>query len=341
MEASSTQKPGAGRKSSANGGKGRKSSPKSSKKSKPTPALESFNPATGELVGTVETITPAKVQGIVDDVAEVQPFWAALSLDDRARYMRRAIDVLLEDLDEIAELLSNEQGKPRVESYTMEILPTVDSLKWIADNGPEILSDEKLSMPMFLKSKSAKFTYEPIGVVGVIAPWNYPWSIPFGEVAIALMCGNGVVLKPASLTPLIGERIQGVFERAGVPEGLVRTVHGGGQVGNALVESTTAKVFFTGSVEVGRRVGAAASERLKGSVLELGGKDPMIVLDDANLRNAIAGCAWGGFANAGQTCSGIERVYVMRGVAGRFVDGLVAAARNLRLGDPVGADTEI
>ncbi len=129
------------------------------------------------------------------------------------------------------------------------------------------------------------------------------------------MCGNGVVLKPASLTPLIGQRIQEVFERAGLPEGLVRVVHGGGAVGNALVESSAAKIFFTGSVEVGRRVGVACAERLKGSVLELGGKDPMIVCADANLPNAISGCLWGGFANAGQTCSGIERVYVVREVA--------------------------
>src|SRR4029077_559141 len=235
MEASRTRKTGTSRKSSPNGSK---SSAKSSKgKSKPKPALESFSPATGELIGAVETITPAKVQGVVDDVAEVQPFWAALSLEDRARYMRRAGDVLLEDLDEIADLLTNEQGKPRVESYTMELLPTVDSLKWIADNGPGILSDEKLSMPLFLKSKSAKITFEPIGVVGVIAPWNYPWSIPFGEVAIALMCGNGVVLKPASLTPLIGDRIRQTFEKAGLPEGLIRTVHGGGRIGDALVKS--------------------------------------------------------------------------------------------------------
>src|SRR5215208_3640707 len=207
MEASSSRKTRSSRKSSPNGSKSTKSSAKPSKP-KAKSALESFNPATGELIGSVETITPAKVQGIVDDVAEVQPFWAALSLDDRARYMRRAGDVLLAELDQIAELLTNEQGKPRVESYTMEILPTVDALKWIADNGPDILSDEKLSMPVMLKSKSARFTFEPLGVVGVIAPWNYPWSIPFGEVAIALMAGNGVVLKPASLTPLIGERIR-------------------------------------------------------------------------------------------------------------------------------------
>ena len=175
----------------------------------------------------------------------------------------------------------------------------------------------------------------------MIAPWNYPWTIPLSEVAIALMCGNGVVLKPASLTPLIGQRIQDVFERAGLPEGLVRVVHGGGAVGNALVESSAAKIFFTGSVEVGRRVGVACAERLKGSVLELGGKDAMIVCADANLPNAISGCLWGGFANAGQTCSGIERVYVVREVAESFVEGVVAGARSLRVGDPLDWDTEI
>jgi acyl-CoA reductase-like NAD-dependent aldehyde dehydrogenase len=345
MEASRTRKTGTSRKSSPNGSKGTKSAKSSAKdskaKAKPKPALESFNPATGELVGTVETITPAKVQGIVDDVAEVQPFWAALSLEDRARYMRRAIDVLLAEVDEIAELLTNEQGKPRVESYTMEILPTVDSLKWIADNGPSILSDEKLSMPVILKSKSAKFTYEPIGVVGVIAPWNYPWSIPFGEVAIALMCGNGVVLKPASLTPLIGERIRQTFEKAGLPEGLIRTVHGGGRIGDALVKSTAGKIFFTGSVEVGRKVGVECAKRMKGSVLELGGKDPQIVCADADLANAVSGAVWGGFANAGQTCSGIERVYVVDEVADQFLDGVVRETERLTVGDPREWTTEI
>ena len=346
MEASSsskttrTRKAGSSRKSGPNGSKSAASSGKGSK-AKPQPALESFNPATGELIGTVETITPAKVQGIVDDVAEVQPFWAALTLEDRARYMRRAVDVLLADLDEIADLLTNEQGKPRVESYTMELLPTVDSLKWIADNGPSILSDERLSMPLFLKSKSAKLTFEPIGVVGVIAPWNYPWSIPFGEVAIALMAGNGVVLKPASLTPLIGDRIRQTFEKAGLPEGLIRTVHGGGRIGDALVKSTAGKIFFTGSVEVGRKVGVECAKRMKGSVLELGGKDPQIVCADADLANAVSGAVWGGFANAGQTCSGIERVYVVDQVADAFLEGVVRETKRLTVGDPRGWTTEI
>jgi acyl-CoA reductase-like NAD-dependent aldehyde dehydrogenase len=304
--------------------------------------LESFSPTTGERVGAVPTVDPGEVQAIVDDVASVQPFWAQLPLSDRGRYMRRAAQAIIDDLDGLATLLSSEQGKPINEAYVMELLPTIDALHWIADNGEQILDDERIKQPqIFFRQKKAWFSYEPLGVVGVIAPWNYPWSIPFGEVAIALMCGNGVVLKPASLTPLIGQRIQTIFERAGVPEGLVRTVHGGGAVGNALVESSAAKIFFTGSVEVGRGVGTACAEQLKGCVLELGGKDPQIVLADANLANAISGCLWGGFANAGQTCSGIERVYVMREVAERFTQGVVEGAKALRVGDPLSFDTEV
>ena len=304
--------------------------------------LESFNPATGELVGSVATITPEQVQGVVDDVARIQPAWAELSLADRARYMRRVADALLDDIDDIAELLVKEQGKPRAEAYTMELLPTVDALHWCAKAGPKILADEKVRMTQaFTLSKSGRFSYEPIGVVGVIAPWNYPWSIPFGEVAIALMAGNGVVLKPASLTPLLGEAIRRVFEKGGLPEGLVRVVHGGGVIGDALAKSSVGKVFFTGSVEVGRKVGEVCAQRLKGSVLELGGKDPMIVCADADLDNAISGALWGGFANAGQTCSGIERVYVMREVADRFVDGVARGAQQLRLGNPIEWETEI
>jgi acyl-CoA reductase-like NAD-dependent aldehyde dehydrogenase len=322
-------------------GKRTRGSSNSKRSSSKATTLESYNPATGELVGSVETLTPRKVQAVVDDVAEIQPFWAQLSLDDRARYMRRAADVLLDELDDLAELLTREQGKPRVESYSMELLPTIDALKWMADAGPEILADEKVPFPQaFLKTKRAKFVYEPIGVVGVIAPWNYPWSIPFQEVAMALMAGNGVVLKPASLTPLIGERIRLLFERAGFPEGLVRTVHGGGRIGDALVKSSAGKIFFTGSVEVGRKVGIECAKRMKGSVLELGGKDPQIICADADLANAVSGSVWGGFANAGQTCSGIERVYVHEDVADRYLDGVVRETERLTVGDPTEWTTE-
>jgi acyl-CoA reductase-like NAD-dependent aldehyde dehydrogenase len=303
--------------------------------------LESRNPATGESIGSVAITPPEDVQALVDAVAKVQPFWAQLTLADRGGYLERAAQVVIDEGDEIRDLLVSEQGKPRNEAFSMEVLPTIDALRWISHAGAEILADEKIPMPqVFLKTKRSAFTYEPLGVIGVISPWNYPWSIPFGEVALALMAGNGVVLKPASPTPLIGQRIQRVFERAGVPAGLVRVAHGPG-TGWALVQSSVGKVFFTGSVETGRSVGEACARQLKGSVLELGGKDPMIVLADANLDHAVAGAAWGGFANAGQTCSGIERVYVMREVAERFIARVVGAAQRLRIGDPMSWDTEI
>ena len=306
-----------------------------------TDRLESFSPTTGERLGAVEITPPDEVPSIVRAVAKVQPFWAQLTLQDRARYLERAAQVVIDEGDEIRDLIVREQGKPRNEAFAMEVLPTIDALSWIAAAGQEILADEKISMPqLFLKTKASAFTYEPLGVIGVISPWNYPWSIPFGEVALALMAGNGVVLKPASLTPLIGDRIARVFERAGVPDGLVRVIHGPG-TGSALVGADVAKVFFTGSVQTGRSVGEECARRLKGSVLELGGKDPMVVLSDANIEHAIAGALWGGFANAGQTCSGIERAYVLREVSERFIAGVVAGAQRLRVGDPLGWDTEI
>ena len=306
-----------------------------------TTMLESLNPASGAVLGSVQATAPGDVQAVVEAVAKVQPFWSQLTLRDRARYMERAAQVLIDESDEIRDLIVAEQGKPRNEAFSMEILPTIDALHWIAREGQDLLADEKVRMPqLFLKTKQTAFTYEPLGVIAVISPWNYPWSIPLGEIAMALMAGNGVVLKPASLTPLIGERIGRVLERAGVPEGLVRVIHGPG-TGPALVESSVAKVFFTGSVDAGRGVGEACARQLKGSVLELGGKDPMIVLPDANLDHAIAGALWGGFANAGQTCSGIERVYVLDEVAERFLSGVVSGARALRVGDPTRWDTEI
>ncbi len=303
--------------------------------------LQSLNPATGAPIGSVPITRPEAVSAVVEAVATVQPFWAQLTLGDRARYLERAAQVLIDEADEICELIVREQGKPLNEAFSMEVLPTIDALRWISRAGVELLADEKIRMSQwFLRTKSSAFTFEPLGVIGVISPWNYPWSIPFGEVALALMAGNGVVLKPASLTPLIGERIAKVFERAGIPEGLVRVVHGPG-TGSAVVRSRAAKIFFTGSVETGRGVGEECARQLKGSVLELGGKDPMIVLPDANLDHAVAGALWGGFANAGQTCSGIERVYVLREVADRFIAGVVEGAGRLRIGDPRAWDTEI
>src|SRR5256886_16081923 len=160
-------------------------------------ALDSFSPATGERLGSVPTVAPEAVQGIVDDVAQVQPFWAQLPFADRSRYMRRTAQVIIDEIDDIRDLIAREQGKTRVEAYTMELLPTIDALHWIAAQGPDILGTERVRTPQpFFWTKRASFAYEPLGVVGVIAPWNYPWTIPLGEVARALMAGDRPGLQP-------------------------------------------------------------------------------------------------------------------------------------------------
>jgi succinate-semialdehyde dehydrogenase/glutarate-semialdehyde dehydrogenase len=289
----------------------------------------------------VPVTPPDQVQAVVAQVAAVQPIWAQLPLGDRARYLERAAQVVIDEGDEIRDLIVREQGKPRNEAFSMEVLPSIDALHWIARAGPEILGDERLPMDqLYLRSKSAAVALEPLGVVAVISPWNYPWSIPLGQIALALMAGNGVVLKPASLTPLVADRIARAFARAGLPDGLLRVIHGPG-TGAALVESDVAKVFFTGSVETGRAVGEQCARGLKGSVLELGGKDAMVVLADADLEHAVAGALWAGFANAGQSCAGIERVYVMEEVAEEFIARAVEGARGLRVGDPLQWETEV
>jgi succinate-semialdehyde dehydrogenase/glutarate-semialdehyde dehydrogenase len=252
--------------------------------------------------------------------------------------MRRVSDVLLEDLDEIAELLTNEQGKPRVESYTMEILPTVDSLNWIADHGPDILSDEKLSMPPILKMKRAKFTYEPIGVVGVIAPWNYPWSIPFGEVAIALMAGNGVVLKPEP------DAVDRRADQADLREGRVpgrpgRTIHGGGRVGTRWSSRAPGR-SSSPDRSSRRKVGVECAKRMKGSVLELGSRirrssAPMPISPTRSRAPS------GADSRTPARHAPIERVYVHRDVADEFLDGVVRETERLTVGEPREWTTEI
>jgi acyl-CoA reductase-like NAD-dependent aldehyde dehydrogenase len=192
----------------------------------------------------------------------------------------------------------------------------------------------RVSQALF-PGKRARWAYEPLGVVAVLGPAAEPLATPLGDVAVALMAGNGVVLKPSPRAILAGERIGRVFARAGLPPGLLQIVHGHADAGRALVDARgVAQVRFTGSLAAGRDVGEACARSLKRAVLETGGRDVALVLADAPLERSIAGIAWGAFANAGQSGGSVERAIVLRDVAGPFVDGVVAAARALRVGDP-------
>jgi succinate-semialdehyde dehydrogenase/glutarate-semialdehyde dehydrogenase len=301
-------------------------------------SLTPLNPATLEPVGSVSVSAPEDVTEAVGDARVVAERWGESSFAERRALLKRVAESVLEHADEIAATVTAETGKPLVESFTAELFVALDNLVWAASNLGRVLGPERLRYHQpHLRHKRGWLFYEPLGVVGVISPWNFPFGIPFTQTAFAVAAGNAVVVKPSELTPLSGEWVERLF-----PNGLVRVVQGGGEVGEALVRAPgTAKVVFTGSGETGRRVASVAGERLRPVTLELGGKDPMLVFEDADLDRAISGALWGAFANCGQVCSGVERIYVARPLHEAFVEELARRAQALRIGRGEDLRTEL
>jgi acyl-CoA reductase-like NAD-dependent aldehyde dehydrogenase len=297
--------------------------------------FESRNPATGAVLGRVTVTQPERIDEVVAAVGQVQPLWALLRIEDRARYMRRMAQAIIDELDELVEAIGREQGRPRAEVATLELLPAIDALIWIADDGAKVLGGRRVGIHRSMSlARRARIAYEPYGVIGVIGAGSAPFAQPLGQIAGALLAGNGVVFKPARRACLTGERIARVLARADLPEGLVTLVHGDARVGVALAQAPVAKVLFTGSPTVGREVARACVSREKEVTVELGGKDAMLVLADCNVARAAEGALWAGCAGAGQARGSVERVYVAREVSERFTERLVAGARALVVGDP-------
>ena len=298
--------------------------------------LRPLNPATLEPVGAAVPVTSAaELEEAVAEGRAAQSEWERRALAHRALLLRDAAQVLLDSADEIVASIVAETGKPRVEALTAEVLVAAETLAWLAASIPRALRPERLPLTQrYLAHKRAWLLYEPLGVVGVVSPWNFPFGIAFSQAASALAAGNAAVVKPSELTPHSGAWVEAVFRRAGAPQGLVRTIQGpGATVGDALVGHRGIDiVVFTGSSEVGRHVAVRAAERLAPAILELGGKDPMLVLDDADVDRAVAGALWGSFANCGQVCSGIERIYVMEPLYEAFCERLAGRVASLRLG---------
>jgi acyl-CoA reductase-like NAD-dependent aldehyde dehydrogenase len=304
--------------------------------------LQARSPATGELLGSVPTTPAADVAQVVGEVAKVQPLWALLRLQERARYMRRMAQSVIDDFDELQLLLAREQGRPGAEVAALELLAAIDALIWIAEDGADVLGGRRVPVHRSMSLvKRGRIAYEPYGVVAVIGAGSAPFAQPLGQIAGALLAGNGVAFKPAARAALAGERVARLLARAGLPEGLVRIMHGGGEVGQALTRAPVDKVLFTGSPAVGRAVAQECVSREKEVAVELGGKDAMLVLADANLTRAVAGALWAGCAAAGQARGSLERVYVAREVHERFLAALVAGARALRVGDPAQAGVQV
>src|SRR5882724_6152950 len=302
----------------------------------------SRDPATGEVIGRVPITSVDEVQAAVARARQVQPLWANQSFKERARVVLKAREIVLAEIEDIALLISRETGKPVPEAISMEIAPTLDLMYYFANHIAKLLKPQKIDIGQYgLMGRSSTIIYQPLGVVGIISPWNFPWATPLDEVVMALMAGNTVVLKPSELTPLTGLKLKEVLDRAGTGEGALQVVTGDGSTGAALVASGVDKIMFTGSVATGKRVAEAAAKYLTPVVLELGGKDPMIVLDDANIENAARGALWGAFANSGQCCAAVERCYVHESIAPQFIKAVVEETKRLRQGDPTTKNSDI
>lgn len=296
-----------------------------------TREIVSVDPSTGEEIGSVQLMDAVDVAAAVGRARAAQPAWARLSYRERARFILRAREIVLDQLEEIAKLISRETGKPVTEAIAMEIVPTLDLMHYFAGNTKQILKRRRIGLGQYnFMARSSYIVYKPLGVVGIISPWNFPWATPLDEVVMALMAGNAVVVKPSELTPFTALKIADVFKQAQLPDGLLEIVTGDGSTGAALVEAGVNKIMFTGSVNTGKRVAEAAAKHLTPVVLELGGKDPMIVLEDANLENAARAAIWGAFCNSGQACASIERCYVHESIADKFVDLVVKETKLLK-----------
>lgn len=305
-----------------------------------TNEIISYNPATGEEIGRVPETSAEEVKIAVENARKAFQIWRKTSFAERKNFIMKAREVILAEMDEIARLISDESGKPVAEALSMEIAPVLDLMQYFARNAEKLLKPRKIGIGLYgLMGRSSKIVYQPLGVVGIIPAWNYPFSIPLGEAVMSLMAGNTVVLKPSELTSFIGLKIGEIFEKAGLPENAVQIVTGAGATGAALVEAAPDKIMFTGSVATGKRIAEAAAKNLTSVVLELGGKDPMIVFADANLELAADAAVWGAFCNAGQSCSSVERLYVQENAAKKLTDLIVEKVKNLKQG--AGSDESV
>jgi acyl-CoA reductase-like NAD-dependent aldehyde dehydrogenase len=295
--------------------------------------LPSINPATGKTLGYFEKTPAVTLPRIVARARAAQVAWARVSLRERCARLRELRDRIMSSRVALADAVVAESGKPRVEALFADLFVAVDTVAYFAKNARRLLSPERVPHhSTAAKAKSGKLTYEPLGVIGIISSWNYPLAIPMSQIIPAVFAGNSVICKTSDFTPHCGTMIEKLFVDAGFPKDLVTVVQGGGEVGQALIDADPDKIVFTGSVATGRRVAEACAKRLIPTVLELGGKDAMLVLADADLDVASSAAIWGSYTNCGQVCLSVERLFVEQSISDEFAARCVAKTKKLRLG---------
>ena len=299
--------------------------------------LISSSPATGRLVGRFDVATADDVHEAVVRAREASAWWAGLGFEGRRVRLRGWRSDMARRVEEVAGLVHAEGGKPRAEAI-VEVAAAIDNLDWAAGNARRVLGPRRVRSRLPLIEHEAHLEYQPFGVVGVIGPWNYPVLTPVGSLAYALAAGNAAVFKPSEYTPAVGQWLVDSFRRAVSEQPVLQVLHGGGEVGAALCRAGVDKIAFTGSTATAKRVMATCAETLCPVLIEAGGKDALLVDEDADLEAAAEACCWGAMTNAGQTCLGIERAYVVDSRYDDFLAALLARARRLRVGDGDDAD---
>ena len=297
-----------------------------------TQTIQVRNPATLGKITELPIASPAEVAEAVERARKAQAIWRTRSFAERAELLYRFRDLLIDEQERLADILTSESGKPRSEVYGNELFYLCDVIGFWARNAAKFLKAEKIRPHLLMfKTKKVISEHHPMGVIGIISPWNFPLVLSAGDAMPALMAGNAVVIKPSELTPLTALFAVELAQKAGFPEGLLQVVIGAAETGEALIDHVD-MIAFTGSVEVGKQVMRRAADRLIPVSLELGGKDPLIVLKDADLERAANACVWGSLMNSGQVCTSIERIYVEEPVYQTFVDKVVQKVRSLRQG---------
>ncbi|MDP6115073.1 MAG: aldehyde dehydrogenase family protein [Planctomycetota bacterium] len=295
--------------------------------------LRVLNPATGECIGTAPIHGRDEVEVAVERARAAQSEWSEIPTEERGKQIIRFRNAVRDNAEELMEAITRENGKTLHESLLMEVLGTTDLITWFARRAHKLLKRKFLSIH-FYPTRRSYLQYVPRGVVGIISPWNFPFAIPIGQTVMALLAGNAVVLKPSEFTPLIALESKRLFEESGLPPDLFQIVTGDGSTGEALTSSDVNQIVFTGSVATGRKVAATCAERLIPCTLELGGKAPAIVLEDADIRRTAGALLWGAFSNAGQACASVERVYAHESIHDELVAEIKARTEALRQGDP-------
>lgn len=302
--------------------------------------IEVLNPATDEKIAEVKSFTAKEAKQALERARRAQKHWEAAGLQERVRVVRRFADLLLDNVDDVCRTITQENGKVLQESFEMEVFPIIDLTNYFCANAERILDKRWINLHL-LKHRRSYIHYRPRGVVLVISPWNFPFSIPYGEVIMALLAGNSVLLKPASLTPLACLKGRELFDQAGLDPDIFQVLPSPGRVASEIINMGVNYVNFTGSTEVGVKVSETCGRMLVPCSMELGGKDPAIVLPDADLDIVEGSLVWGAFANAGQVCASIERAYVHESLYDEVVERVVEKVKRLKMGNGLEDGTDM